>query len=311
VWDSQNRLVSCNYTAPNGVAYSSQFTYGADGLRRRSVVTSNGVTNVVDTVYDAGMPVEEVGYAQGTNTPYPSAIYLIGPRGPEYRRDVVHQSVAWYVYDGLGSVVEEVDPSGNITAARKYDVYGLVRSGQAGSSSQKYVGSLGHESEGNTGLIYMRARYMDPVLGRFISEDPSRDGANWFVYCGDEPVNKIDSSGRLPLANWVSFLSWFLFFVVFAAVALWADSWDETALKTYIKVGAGIIAVTSAIIAVLSLFWKRVPGQDIFENYRDKIERLEQSIDQEKTSVGEGSFTRRLAGYLAEEVLAFLETDDV
>ncbi|HLH80103.1 MAG TPA: hypothetical protein VKV29_07450, partial [Chthonomonas sp.] len=58
VWDSQNRLVSCNYTAPNGVAYSSQFTYGADGLRRRSVVTSNGVTNVVDTVYDTSMPVE-------------------------------------------------------------------------------------------------------------------------------------------------------------------------------------------------------------------------------------------------------------
>ncbi|HLI48273.1 MAG TPA: hypothetical protein VKV18_06225 [Chthonomonas sp.] len=104
VWDSQNRLVSCNYTAPNGVAYSSQFTYGADGLRRRSVVVSNGVTNVVDTVYDASMPVEEVGYAQGTNTPYVSAMYLIGPRGPEYRRDVVHQSVAWYVYDGLGAL---------------------------------------------------------------------------------------------------------------------------------------------------------------------------------------------------------------
>jgi len=39
---------------------------------------------------------------------------------------------------------------------------------KAGSSSQKYVGGLGHESEGNTSLIYMRARYMDPVLGRFV-----------------------------------------------------------------------------------------------------------------------------------------------
>ncbi|HLH80105.1 MAG TPA: hypothetical protein VKV29_07460 [Chthonomonas sp.] len=62
------------------------------------MVTSNGVTNVVDTVYDAGMPVEEVGYAQGTNTPYVSAVYLRGPRRPEYRRDVVHQSVNWYMY---------------------------------------------------------------------------------------------------------------------------------------------------------------------------------------------------------------------
>src|SRR5579875_841991 len=126
-----------------------------DFASKRSAVTSHGVTNVVDTVYDAGMPMEEV------------------------------------------------DSSGNITAARKYDVYGLVRSGQVGSSSQKYVGSLGHESEGNTGLIYMRARYMDPVLGRFISEDPSKDGGNWFVYCGDEPVNHVDPNGKI---EWEGFL---------------------------------------------------------------------------------------------------------
>ncbi|CEK18154.1 RHS repeat-associated core domain [Chthonomonas calidirosea] len=141
------------------------------------------------------MPVEELGYAQGTNAPYLSAVYLLGARGPEYRRDVVHQRVNWYVYDGLGSVVEEVDPSGNVTASRKYDVYGLVRSGQAGSSSEKYVGRLGHESDGSTGLIYMQARYMDPVLGRFISEDPAKHSSNWFLYCIENPINFTDPSG--------------------------------------------------------------------------------------------------------------------
>ena len=53
-------------------------------------------------------------------------------------------------------------------------------------------------SEDETGLIYMRARYMDPALGRFISEDPSRDGVNWFVYCGSNPVNLGDRTGRFP-----------------------------------------------------------------------------------------------------------------
>jgi RHS repeat-associated protein len=137
-----------------------------DFASKRSAVTSHGVTNVVDTVYDAGMPMEEV------------------------------------------------DSSGNITAARKYDVYGLVRSGQVGSSSQKYVGSLGHESEGNTGLIYMRARYMDPVLGRFISEDPSRDGANWFVYCDSNSINLQDRSGKDAATNWLT-VGWML------AIASW------------------------------------------------------------------------------------------
>ena len=56
--------------------------------------------------------------------------------------------------------------------------------------------SLGHTSESDTGLIYMRARYYDPVVGRFVSEDPARDGANWFAYCADNPVNRVDPTGE-------------------------------------------------------------------------------------------------------------------
>ena len=68
----------------------------------------------------------------------------------------------WYVYDGLGSVVGELDPLGNLTSSPKYDVYGNVRSnGGTASTKHGFVGSLGHLSEAETGLIYMRARYMD------------------------------------------------------------------------------------------------------------------------------------------------------
>ena len=48
----------------------------------------------------------------------------------------------------------------------------------------------------NTGLIYMRARYYDPALGRFISEDPARDGGNWYAYAGGNPVGHVDPDGR-------------------------------------------------------------------------------------------------------------------
>jgi RHS repeat-associated protein len=107
------------------------------------------------------------------------ATHLHGARGPEYRRDS-SGNVRWYLYDGLGSVLGEVDPSGTITATRKYDVYGGVRgSTGTGTSNHKFVGQLGHPSEEETGLIYMRAPYMDPVVGRFVSEDPAFDGPNW------------------------------------------------------------------------------------------------------------------------------------
>ena len=130
------------------------------------------------------------------------ATYLAGLRGPEYRRDDVNGGIKWYIFDGLGSVLAEMDGStGALTASRKLDVYGAPRATQGTPSSKHaFVGNLGHTTEPDTGgLVYMRARWMDPVTGRFLSEDPARDGANWFGYCGGDPVNAVDRDGRRHL----------------------------------------------------------------------------------------------------------------
>ena len=71
----------------------------------------------------------------------------------------------------------------------------LFRSGTL-KSSQGFVGTLGHQSDENTGLVYMRARYYDPAVGRFISQDTAKSGNNWFAYCGNDPVNNIDKDGK-------------------------------------------------------------------------------------------------------------------
>jgi hypothetical protein len=42
----------------------------------------------------------------------------------------------------------------------------------------------------------MRARYYDPVVGRFASEDPALSGNNWFAYCNGDPINSVDSDGK-------------------------------------------------------------------------------------------------------------------
>jgi len=109
----------------------------------------------------------------------------------------------------LGSVLGEIaDPDGNnnpVKCTRKMDVYGAQRaSSGTAQSNHRFVGSLGHTSDPSTGLIYMRARYMDPVTGRFVSEDPAGNGANWFAYCVDNPINTFDKTGLFTYGDVLS-----------------------------------------------------------------------------------------------------------
>ena len=243
-WDSQNRLVQC----VNG-ANTSSFVYGSDGQRRQSTV--NGTTT--DFVLDASMFIRERNHATGVNT----ATYFAGARGPEYRRDETTGQVRWYVYDGLGSVLGEVDPSGNITSSRKYDIYGLVRGGSnpGGTSSHKFVGALGHPSEDNTALIYMRARYMDAATGRFISEDTVRSGTNWLAYCGSNPTNYCDPSGHFTLID-----------------LLWTDMDNEAVEAAENKMAQHFGSWGENKIAQALSKWAEKFGQEIWEEELDGVE---------------------------------------
>jgi hypothetical protein len=44
----------------------------------------------------------------------------------------------------------------------------------------------------------MRARWYDPAVGRFISEDPGRNGGNWYAYALLNPTNSVDRNGKEP-----------------------------------------------------------------------------------------------------------------
>jgi RHS repeat-associated protein len=207
-WDSQNRMASCTYQGQ-----TTTFTYGSDGLRRS--MTVGGITTYY--AYDGTMLVQEFQRNVQTGLLNVTTTYMIGPMGPICRINETEQTegyyppgnsstllsrgvTRWYVYDGLGSVIAELDDNNNMTTSRQYDVYGAPRAGTlqgvAASSSQGYVGSLGHVTDQSTGgLIYMQARYYDPGIGRFVSEDPKGIGENWYEYCSDDPIDGTDSTG--------------------------------------------------------------------------------------------------------------------
>ena len=95
------------------------------------------------------------------------------------------------------------DSSGNIVESYRYDAWGRTTvygaSGVAMKSSaigNRYCWQ-GREYSYQTGLYYFRARFYDPVAGRWLSNDPIgiSGGLNQYCFCGNNPVNFSDPFG--------------------------------------------------------------------------------------------------------------------
>jgi len=97
------------------------------------------------------------------------------------------------VQDGLGSVrgVYANDLSDLYTA--QYSPYGEVwDSTGTGQTDFGYTGEWTDQND----LVHLRARYLDPATGNFISLDPM-ETANRYGYVGGNPINRVDPSGLL------------------------------------------------------------------------------------------------------------------
>ena len=66
----------------------------------------------------------------------------------------------------------------------------------------------------DTGLYYLQSRYYDPTVGRFLNADiyistgQGLLGYNMFAYCGNNPINRTNSSGHAwhdNAWNWIAF----------------------------------------------------------------------------------------------------------
>ena len=128
-----------------------------------------------------------------------------------------------YEKDGHGSVVMTLNSSYSNMSMPSYDAFGI--SSSALSSATDPMRYCGEYQDYESGLIYLRARYYNPQLGRFINEDPHWNpdnmvygdssqntdvksvpnysaiiqSSNLYPYCANNPIRFVDPSGK----SWV------------------------------------------------------------------------------------------------------------
>ena len=103
----------------------------------------------------------------------------------------------------LGSTDFITDASGNVLAWAEFDAWGDVREGQSHDLNLAGLTS----SDGFTTYTYDRIldlhfaqfRFYSADDKRFTAEDPVKDGANWYSYCGNSPVMYADPLGLITI----------------------------------------------------------------------------------------------------------------
>ena len=106
-----------------------------------------------------------------------------------------------YASDEMGSITHVVDSEANkILNQYEYDAWGnLTTCDEKVPNRFKFNGQ---QYDPITQQYYLRARYYNPVIGRFTQEDTYRgDGLNLYAYCAGNPVYYVDPSGHELCAN--------------------------------------------------------------------------------------------------------------
>ncbi|MCM1499074.1 MAG: PKD domain-containing protein [Clostridium sp.] len=184
-YDCRNRLVEAG-----GVRY----TYDAENTR--IATTENGLTT--EYVTDTGGSLSRLLTAyEADNT---ETTYYYGADGLAAQHNSGTGKYFAYHYDNIGSTTLITAKDGHAVERFSYGTYGELLKGPITKIRFLYNGSYGVATDSN-GLYYMRARYYNPDIKRFINQDikvgdiGSSQSLNRYAYCEGNPVSMVDPFG--------------------------------------------------------------------------------------------------------------------
>ncbi|MBE6739356.1 MAG: RHS repeat-associated core domain-containing protein [Ruminococcaceae bacterium] len=198
-WEYGRRLKTVTADG-NNISY----TYDADGLR-----TSKTVNGVKTEYYWLD------GVLQGQKTGSEYIIFLYDENGTAYGMLINQNGVEnyyYYLFNLQGDIVGIMDSNGNTVAEYTYDAWGqlLTTTGTLKDTigQKNPLRYRGYYYDSETEFYYLKSRYYDPYVQRFINADgyastgQGLTGYNMYAYCNNNPVNMTDETGLSPKRIW-------------------------------------------------------------------------------------------------------------
>jgi RHS repeat-associated protein len=177
-------------TQATGSGGTVTHTYNGDGLKTRRV----GPDGTRNYYYDGIKPIWETDAAGAMTAQLDRDIF-----GNLLSRREASGARRYYHFDGLGSTTALTNEAGAVAATLLYDAWGNQRAATgSGHGTYRFTGA---ELDQATGLYHMGARFYDPVIGRWLSEDPVQDklfeplSLNFYAYVLNSPLLYVDPRG--------------------------------------------------------------------------------------------------------------------
>jgi len=146
----------------------------------------------------------------------------------------------YYTQNAHGDVVNLTDKDGAVVKSYTYDAFGVEQNiDDSDANAFRYCGEY-YDAE--TGTVYLRARYYDPTIGRFISRDSFSGenevplSLNLYTYCHNNPIIYLDPSGHVAIVDDVLIFTFLVLAIAYVEISAYnanQSSYSDVCNSTY------------------------------------------------------------------------------
>jgi RHS repeat-associated protein len=185
-YDDENRLLEVSSGKKK-----IQYSYDGEGNRVRRELNGRVTNYLNETVMGIPQVIADYG-ADGKMSHYLMGQSRVGKRN-------TNGEAVYFLEDHLGSTRYVVDAHGKMLARYSYSAFGVPKLVEGNPETESSY--TGESWDPDANLLYLRARYYDPQLGRFLSPDAlpgspiAPESFNEYAYVTNDPINQVDPLG--------------------------------------------------------------------------------------------------------------------